>query len=73
VKEKVVHHVVEDSFETLREDRLHAWLRAKKKGKKAGCAVRVPQFPTDELAELWMTALARCMAAFEAEASGTSG
>jgi hypothetical protein len=73
VKKKVVHHVVEDSFDTLREDRLHAWLRAKKKGKKVGRALRVPQFSTDELAELWMTALARYMTAFEAEASGTSG
>jgi hypothetical protein len=48
-EEKVVHRVVEDSFETLSEDRLCAWLRAKKKGKKAGHAARVPQFLTDPL------------------------
>jgi hypothetical protein len=64
---------MEDSFETLREDRLHAWLRAKKKCKKAIRAAGVLQFSADELAELWMTALARRMAAWEAEASGSSG
>ena len=62
-EEEVVHRMVEDSFETLHEDRLHAWLRAKKKGKKTGYAVGVPQFRADELAELWMTALARRRAA----------
>jgi hypothetical protein len=29
-EEEVVHRVVEYSFETLREDQLHAWLHAKK-------------------------------------------
>ena len=73
-EEEAMHRVVEDSFEALREDRLRAWLRAKKKGKKkSGGVARVPQFPSDELAELWMTALARRRAAFEAEASGASG
>jgi hypothetical protein len=65
--------MVEDSFETLREDRLRAWLRTEKKGKKASHAARVPQFPADDLAEVWMIALARHRAAFEEEASGTSG
>jgi hypothetical protein len=68
-EEEAVHRVVEDSFETLHEDRMHA----KKKGKKAGRETRVPQFPADELADLWMTALAKRRAAFEAEASDTSG
>jgi hypothetical protein len=71
-EEEAVHRVVEDSFETLCEDWLHAWRCAKKKGKKVGHAARVPQFPADELAEVWMTALARHIAAFEEEASSTS-
>lgn len=41
-EEEAVHRVVEDSFETLCEDRVRAWLCAKKKDKKAGRAARVP-------------------------------
>jgi hypothetical protein len=33
-EEGVMHRPVEDSFETLGEDRLCAWLHSKKKGKK---------------------------------------
>ena len=44
-KEELVHRVVEDSFDTLREDRVCAWLGVRKKGKEAGHAVRCPQFP----------------------------
>jgi hypothetical protein len=54
--------VVEDSFETLREDRVRVWLRVKKKGKEAGRAVCCPQFPIsrfDEIAEIWMVNAAR--------------
>jgi hypothetical protein len=70
-EEEVVHRVVEHSFETLCSDRLRAWLCAKKKGKKADRGVHVLQFPSDE--PVWMTLLARCRAAIEAEASDTSG
>jgi hypothetical protein len=49
----------EDSLDTLGEDRLSACLRAKKKSKKAKPATGVPQFSTDELVELWLTAVAR--------------
>jgi hypothetical protein len=34
-EEEVDHRRVEDSIDTLREDKLRAWLRTKKKGKKA--------------------------------------
>ena len=50
-EEEAEHRVVEDSFETLHEDRLRAWLCAKKKGKNAVRAAGVPQFPADELAD----------------------
>jgi hypothetical protein len=33
-EEEGVHRVVEDLFESIHEDRLHAWLRAKNKGMK---------------------------------------
>jgi hypothetical protein len=33
-EEEEVHHTVEDSFKSLREDRLYTWLRAKTKGMK---------------------------------------
>jgi hypothetical protein len=71
-EEETVHRVLDDSFETLCEERLCACLHAKTKGKKAGRTSRVLHFLADELAELWMTALARCRAAFEAEASFSS-
>jgi hypothetical protein len=50
-----MHRVVEDFFETLHEDRLRAWFRVNKKGKKAGRAGHVPQFSADELPEVWIT------------------
>jgi hypothetical protein len=34
--------MVEDSFESLREDRVHAWLRAKNKGMKATAYLQIP-------------------------------
>ena len=40
------HRVGEDSFDTLREDRVRAWLGVRKKGKEAGRTVRCPHFPT---------------------------
>jgi hypothetical protein len=72
-EEEDVHRMVDESFETLRKDRLRGWLRARKKCKKADRTARVPLFPAEELAQLWMTALARRRATFEAEASDTSG
>ena len=65
-EEELVHHVVEDSFDTLREDRVRAWLGVRKKGKEAGRAVRCPQFPYsrfDEVKAIWMPAPARRKAA----------
>jgi hypothetical protein len=32
LEEEEVHHVVDESFKYLHEDRLHTWLRAKNKG-----------------------------------------
>jgi hypothetical protein len=40
--EEEVHHVVEDSFESLREDRVHALLRAKNKGMKVAAYLQIP-------------------------------
>jgi hypothetical protein len=71
--QEVEHRIVEDSFETLHEECLHAWSHIKKKAKKASRTMSVSQFPADKLAELRMTAFARHMAAWEAEASGSSG
>ena len=68
--------MVEDSFESLREDRVRAWLRAKKpKGKKDGHAVGCLQFPVsrfDEVAGIWMAILARRKAAWEARVFGAA-
>jgi hypothetical protein len=66
------HRMVEDSFETLHDDWLCAWMRAKKKGKKTVRASGVPHFPTDELEELWMATLTRRVAVREAEAFGSN-
>ena len=70
LEEATVHRMVEDSFESLREDRVRAWLRAKKpEGKKAGHTVGCPQFPCsrfDEVSRIWMAAAARRKAAWEA-------
>jgi hypothetical protein len=62
--QEVEHRIVEDSFETLHEECLHAWSHTKKKAKKASRTMSVPQFPAE---------LERHMAAWEAEASGSSG
>jgi hypothetical protein len=40
-EEEEVHRAVEDSFESLCEDRLHAWLRAKNKGIKASTSMQI--------------------------------
>jgi hypothetical protein len=51
---------VEKSFESLYEDQLHIWLRAKNNGMKAGYAVGYPHFPAngfDKIREIWMTAI----------------
>jgi hypothetical protein len=71
-EEEAMHCMMHDSFEILREDRVRHSCMPRRKVKKVGRAVHVPQFPADELAELWMIALARCRATFEVEASGTS-
>jgi hypothetical protein len=34
-----VHHAVEDSFKSLREERVRAWLGAKKKGMKEAASL----------------------------------
>jgi hypothetical protein len=41
-EEGAVHRPVEDSFETLCEDRFCAWLHSKEKGKKYGRAAIFP-------------------------------
>jgi hypothetical protein len=41
-EEEEVHRAVEDSSESLREDRLRAWLRAKNKGMKASTSMQIP-------------------------------
>jgi hypothetical protein len=38
-EEEEVHHAVVDSFESLHEDRVRAWLRAKNKGMKAAASL----------------------------------
>jgi hypothetical protein len=38
-EEEEVHRTVEDFFESLRDDRVRAWLRAKNKGMKAGASL----------------------------------
>jgi hypothetical protein len=38
-EEEEVHRAVEDSFESLRDDRVRAWIRAKNKGMKAGASL----------------------------------
>jgi hypothetical protein len=59
-EEENVHHAVEKSFESLYEDRLHTWLRAKNNSMKAGYAVGYPHFLAngfDKIREIWMTAI----------------
>jgi hypothetical protein len=48
-EEAAVHHVVDDSLKTLRKDRLHAWLHAKKKDNKVGHVAGVPQYSMKSL------------------------
>jgi hypothetical protein len=47
--EETKNHVVDDSFETLREERLRAWLGARKEGKKASHARLLHNFPPTRL------------------------
>jgi hypothetical protein len=49
-EEEVVDRVMEESFENLRDDQLHAWLGAKKIGKNSCCTMAIPQHPSDDLA-----------------------
>jgi hypothetical protein len=66
---------MEDSYESLHEDSVRAWLRAKNTGTKV---VASPQFPVsrsdDAIRYIWMTTAARRKAAWEALAlASTSG
>jgi hypothetical protein len=64
--------VVEDSFESLHEDWVHAWLRAKNKGMKAVASLQIPASRFDEvLCEVWMSAATRRKAAWEARAAAS--
>jgi hypothetical protein len=59
-EEEKVHHAVEKSFESLYEDRLHTWLRAKNNSMKAGYAAGYLHFPAngfDKIREIWMIAV----------------
>jgi hypothetical protein len=66
---------MEDSFESLREDRVRAWLRAENKGMKALTSLQIPASIFDNaIREAWMSAVARRKAAWEARAvASTSG
>jgi hypothetical protein len=58
-EEEEVHHMVEDSFESLSEDRLRGWPAAKNKGMKA---TTCPWFPVSRLSaihEIWMIVATR--------------
>jgi hypothetical protein len=74
-EEEEVHHAVEDSFETLCEDQVRAWLRAKNKGMKAAASLQIPaSWFDDTIHEVWMSTAARRKAASEARAAAsTSG
>jgi hypothetical protein len=68
-EEEEMHYMVEDSFESIREYWVHAWLRAKNKGIKA---LASPQFPVsrfdDAIREIWMTPVARSKTTWKARA-----
>jgi hypothetical protein len=46
--EEEVHRAVEDSFQSLREDRVRAWLRAKNKGMKVAASLHIPASRFDD-------------------------
>jgi hypothetical protein len=70
-----VHHAVEDSFESLREDQVRVWLKAKNKGMKAAASLHIRASRFDAaIREVWMSAVARRKAAWEARVAAlTSG
>jgi hypothetical protein len=63
-EEEEVHHMVEDSFKSLCEDQVRAWLRAKNKGMKAMSSLQIPASRFDDaIHEFWMPDAARRKAA----------
>jgi hypothetical protein len=58
-EEEEVHHTVEHSFESLRGDRMRAWLRAKNKWMKAAACSHFPIRRFNTIREIWLTAAAR--------------
>jgi hypothetical protein len=63
-EEEEVHPTVEESFESLREDRVLALLRAHDKGMKAAASLQIPVCRFDNaIREVWMSAVARGKAA----------
>jgi hypothetical protein len=73
--EEEVHHVMEDYFKSLCEDRVRAWLRAKNKVMKAATSLQIPDSRFhDMIREVLMSVAARRKAAWEARAAAsTSG
>jgi hypothetical protein len=65
-----VHHVVEESFESLCEDRVRAWLHAKSKGKKDGCMEKLQGRPR-RLVNLFVVVLREHFRRQYAKASGS--
>jgi hypothetical protein len=55
-------------FESICEDRLCAWMRAKNKGMKTSVYLLFPVSRFDTIHEIWMTVAARRKAAWEARA-----
>jgi hypothetical protein len=59
-EEEEVHHMVEYLFQSLSEDLVQAWLRAKNKGMKATSSLQIPVSSfNDAIREVWMSAEAR--------------
>jgi hypothetical protein len=68
-----VHHTMEDLFESLQEDWVRAWLRAKDKGMKAGASLQIPGSRFDDaICDVWMSTVARRKAAWEARAAAST-
>jgi hypothetical protein len=58
-EEEEMHCAVEDSFKSLCEDRVRAWLRAKYKGMKVAASLQIPASSFDDtIHEVWMSAVA---------------
>jgi hypothetical protein len=56
--------MVEDLFESLREERVRAWLTTKNKGIKAAASLKIPATRFDDaIRKVWISATARCKAA----------